>query len=776
MGERWSRFRDSIFDVSLRGLTDRISQRAGSAVPQSLRRTYARKFFAATLVAMLLMAGIGAVTYTSVHSSLDSQVEQQLTSTAALQADGIESWIDSKRMETRSTSSAWQFQLGNSQAASSYLFQRSAELGQEDLTAIHYVSLATGEIDQSTASSLEGETAAEAGLPWSDIEQHVNPEPNQVYVSSETFQSPVTDEPSFVLASKPPENAESVVLVTVSLPARITETEQTMAGSQTTLYGTDGTAIISTSANESVPGHDTNALTNGTAFDQTDERVVAYTPVEGVDWTLSTAVPTATAYSVRDSVGGGLLVTILAALGSLGVVAAVLGRRTTRTLGELTDRATEMADGDLGVDLETDRIDEFGTLYASFDEMRESLKESLETAEALNDHLEAQAEEYRAVMERCADGDLTCRMNPDSESDAMADIARTYNRTMDELATVIADAQTFSEAVAESSDATSASVGDANEASHAVSESMTDILDDVVEQDEHLDDVTERMSDFSAAIQQVNASASDVAANAEAATNRGERGRDAAENAISELRAIEVATKNTVEQVRELESAIADIESVVDFIDEIASQTHILALNASIEAAHAGEFGDGFAVVADEVQQLAEETQDATGQISASIERVRDRTEATAADIRQTRTRVGEGSETIEEAMAAIDTIVDDVEDTADGIQEIRRATEQQAGATTEVVSMVEDVSEISDRTSVGARDAVTATEAQTDALAEVSDRVERLADRASDLQVALDRFDVAAEGDSTRSSERESRAATEKRDTPLAERVGTKS
>ncbi|SFR61297.1 methyl-accepting chemotaxis protein [Halogeometricum rufum] len=758
MGSIWSRLRSLGVRDAVRRVRRGVPRPSvRGLVPRVVRRRYAWKFAAAMLVAMLVMGSVGAVSYARVTDSLDGQVEQQVTSTAELQADGMDEWLASKSAQTRSLSQAKAFQLGQERKIDLYLFDQADDLSA-DVVAIHYVRVASGDVVSSTAREMKGANAAEMGLPWGENRAAIDSATNDagvVHVSQTPYRSPVADGQALAFVSAVPSNTEHAVVVTVNLTHRVDQFYQTMAGGETTVYTADGDPVVSTdsdaetaASNASAPVANLSAAAVGDAarFFRGDDAVAAYASLDGVNWVVGTRVPAESAYALRNGVGESLLWTVLAAVGALGVVAAALGRRTTRTLTHLTDRAETMADGDLSVPLESSREDEFGRLYDAFDEMRASLQSSLHEAEALNDHLESTAEEYRAVMERSADGDLACRMDPDDENEAMADVARAYNRTMDELAAVVADAQAFSEDVAEAGAETSASVAEVREASESVSASMTDILDDAVRQDDHLTDAADRMTEFSATIQQMTASAADVADRADAARERGERGRAAAEDAVTELRAIDEATATTVETVAELEAVIEEIESVVSFIDDIADQTNVLALNASIEAARAGEAGEGFAVVADEVKQLAEETQAATGDIESSIDRVRDQTETTAADIRRTRERVVDGSETVEEAMEAIETIVDDVERTTEDVREIRAATERQAATAAEVEDVVADVSDISDRTSSAAEDAAAATQQQTASLASVSDGVDSLADRADDLRGTLDRFDVTGE------------------------------
>ncbi|WP_058993545.1 methyl-accepting chemotaxis protein [Haloarcula sp. CBA1127] len=745
--------------------------RVAHLVPAAVRGSFVRKFVAAVLVAVLVAGGIGAVFYTETTQTLDQRVETQVVSTAELQADGLDNWVDGFQRQTRTLSSVKEFQNGQPGVIKDYLLLESDDLTSE-FVAVHYVQASDGTVEASTASGVSGETLASLGVPWGADMAAIDDEtdtPGSVVVPEEPYRSPVTNDSVLAFVSSAPQNTEHVVVVEANLSARTESFRGSLADSETTIVGPAGAAVVG----NSVPGETAATVTDdGTnGFTQSSETVYGYASLDSIRWTVVTQVPVSSAYALRNQIATSLLLTLVSAVVVLGGVTIAMSRRSATVLSELAETADEMRAGDLDVTLDTSRSDEIGRLFDAFDEMRESLREQIadaeaarenaesakseaesakreaeaarEAAEELSDSLQNRAEDYAEVMAACADGDLTARMSSDADAESMARIATAYNDLLDEWEDTIREVRSFSEAVDTASETVSENVDAVQDRSASVKSSAAEMADGAATQSEKLETVWTELEDLSATVEEVSTAADTVRNRADEALSRSQSGRTAAERAATALDDIERSTGETVAQVEELDALMGGIESVTDLITNIADQTTMLALNANIEAARAGNGGDGdgFAVVADEVKTLADETVAATADIEAAIGEMRQQVERTVDEMHATQSKVDTGTETVSDALDAFDNIVGDIEDATSGMREIDRATDEQAESTQEVVSMVETVGDISDDTAVEAAAVADAATEQVGVVDDVESSVAQLSDRATDLGQLLETF-----------------------------------
>ncbi|GHD49910.1 methyl-accepting chemotaxis protein [Marinobacter persicus] len=285
-----------------------------------------------------------------------------------------------------------------------------------------------------------------------------------------------------------------------------------------------------------------------------------------------------------------------------------------------------------------------------------------------------------------SDKDLTGRLPADDRSVN----ARSFNQMMEQSCALIEQFRELSDDLRRNADQLA-------EASQTTRRHVTD-------QQQQADQVATASNQMSASIQEVaqNAQqASEAATDAASASNAGNRAMD---NARTMTDATNQALEDSARMVSQLAEKVESIAAVTGSISDISDQTNLLALNAAIEAARAGEHGRGFAVVADEVRSLSGRTQAFTDDIRSTVEELKNLSEATTAAMEMGRSRSGESNRAIQSASEAIDRIEQAIEAVSSMNSQIAAACEQQAATSLQINENIHAVAtrntEVSDEAS----------------------------------------------------------------------------
>ena len=218
-------------------------------------------------------------------------------------------------------------------------------------------------------------------------------------------------------------------------------------------------------------------------------------------------------------------------------------------------------------------------------------------------------------------------------------------------------------------------------------------------QSDRVRETSTAMNEMNNTIQSVAQNASQASTTTVQAKEMAMEGAQAVEQVMQTVHAVTENADKLKERMMELDKQTEGIGTIIGVINDIADQTNLLALNAAIEAARAGEAGRGFAVVADEVRKLAEKTMEATKEVGTVISGIQNETSANVQQVDVTATQITNMAKLAQEASSRLTSIVALVEAAADQVQAIATAAEEQSATSYHVTNAVEEVSQISAQT-----------------------------------------------------------------------------
>jgi methyl-accepting chemotaxis protein len=305
--------------------------------------------------------------------------------------------------------------------------------------------------------------------------------------------------------------------------------------------------------------------------------------------------------------------------------------------------------------------------------------------------LSEMVERIRDIAE--GEGDLTKRLEVNTD-DEVSHLGRWFNTFMDRLHDILSQVASNTHSLA------SAGV--------EIADSSRQQAEGAERQKDQANQVATAMQEMSSTVQQVSENSHRAAAASQQAAELARKGGQVVDETLSRMRAIAESVGQTAKKIDELGRQSDQIGRIIGVIDDIADQTNLLALNAAIEAARAGEQGRGFAVVADEVRKLAERTSTATKEITGMIRSIQTETKSAVTAMQAGTKEVERGVELTTQAGSSLYDIIKMSEQVGDMINQIATAATEQSAATEQINRSVEEIAHISESSAAGAKQTTT--------------------------------------------------------------------
>ena len=400
---------------------------------------------------------------------------------------------------------------------------------------------------------------------------------------------------------------------------------------------------------------------------------------------------------------------------ALSIITVILATIIIAPVRDLMRVAEALGSGDLSKKANVKSADELGQLGTTLNNTIDRLQGLVQT-EADRDKMQHQVMDLLSIVSGAAEGDLTVKA--EVTADALGSVADAFNLMINGL---------------------TALVSQASNVAHEIQSSTGDILQASERMRRGAEQQTAQIQGASGAVNEMSHTIQRMAENAEAATQASLKATQAAvkggssvSETIKGMQRIRAAVQTTGKKIKGLGERSLEIGAIIEVINEIATQTNLLALNAAIEAARAGEQGKGFAVVADEVRKLAERAARATKDITSLIKGIQVETSEAVTVMEEGTREVEEGTKLADQAGAALREIEQIVKQTSGLVTDITNSAANQVKVSESVVTSMDSISKLTQDTTKGVQDTV--------------ETIGRLAELSKRLTDAIGRFKLGKE------------------------------